>query len=369
MKNKYNDIALVISSLGSGGAERVFSIMANYWTKKDMDVTIYTLNNSNSFYELDPKVTIKKLDLYKKSPNKLFGIVNNLRRVKKMKKEIIPCQHDVIISCGTKTNILALIAAMSSKIPVIVSEITYPSRANIGGELWSILRDIMYFRANKVVAQTKVGKECFNESIKKKTVVIPNPVNTEAANNLNENVLTGTSKTLLAMGRLGHEKGFDLLIRAFAQIKDKNPDWKLIIWGEGKERKNIEKIISNLKMEDRVMLPGKTKEPLAKMAEADLFVLSSRREGFPNVLCEAMTVGMPVVATDCLCGPREIITDQVDGVLIEPENIEELAESMHELMNDENKRRYIGENAKESIKRFEINNVMEMWSEVIEKSS
>jgi glycosyltransferase involved in cell wall biosynthesis len=164
---------------------------------------------------------------------------------------------------------------------------------------------------------------------------------------------------------LRREKGFDLLLEAFARIAKLHPSWSLTIWGEGPERKSLDALACKLAINDRVSLPGNTHEPLRQLAAADLFVLSSRVEGFPNALTEAMSMGLPVIATD-VGAVSEIVEDGVTGMLVPPEEVDSLATAMDRLMADEAQRCSLGGRAPEVLERFSLESVMEMWDDVVE---
>jgi GalNAc-alpha-(1->4)-GalNAc-alpha-(1->3)-diNAcBac-PP-undecaprenol alpha-1,4-N-acetyl-D-galactosaminyltransferase len=171
---------------------------------------------------------------------------------------------------------------------------------------------------------------------------------------------------LLAVGRLDPRKGFDLLLRAFYQIRDRHPDWQLTILGEGAIRAELEDLRSQLQLTDCVHLPGAVSNVSDYLRQADLFVMSSRVEGFPMALCEAMACGLPSLATDCLSGPRDIIEDGVNGVLVATENVEALATGLDALMSDSAKRQQLAQAAAQILDRFGLERVMAMWTQEIE---
>ncbi|NEQ64732.1 MAG: glycosyltransferase family 4 protein [Symploca sp. SIO2D2] len=356
-------LTFVIFSLDCGGAERVMSSMANYWIAKGWNVTLLTLSNEPSFYVLHPHVNHIQLNLAKESTNLVTGLVNNIRRVQVLRKAIGDSHPEVVISFIDKVNILTLLATQGLNIPVIVSERTNPALHRIG-IIWERLRQWIYPKADRIVVQTPEALDYFTPEIQTLISIIPNFVKVPgqgrciAGNHHNY-------RSIIAMGSFLGVKGFDLLLQSFAGVKDHHPDWNLTILGDGPLRRELESLRDSLGLASRVTLPGRVKNPHKWLQQADLFVMSSRYEGFPNALCEAMACGLPVIATDCPSGPRAIIRDGIDGILVPTENVSELTSSMDRLMSNNQERRCLAERAPEVLERFSLEKIMTMWENLL----
>lgn len=368
-------ITFIISSLSAGGAERIMSVMANYWADKDWGITLVTLDSVTSdFYKLHPDIKRIAMGLMGESSNPLIAIKNNLIRIVRLRHEIRSSKPDAIISFMDRMNVLTLLATRGLGLNVIISERVDPTYYHIG-KLWSLLRRVTYPWANMLVAQTdKIGGWIEKHIAPKKVAVIPNPISYPDEKKYSEIPLIsliGETKPvhfIVAMGRLTPQKGFDLLLKAFAKVARSNPEWKLIIFGEGKERDALLQLADRLGIAKSVFLPGIVKNPMTFLRQADLFVMSSRYEGFPNALLEAMACGLPVVSFDCPSGPREIISDGVDGVLAPPENVDALSETISRLISDERERKRLAARATEVLERFGLEKVMGMWEDIIKNA-
>ena len=172
-------------------------------------------------------------------------------------------------------------------------------------------------------------------------------------------------KRLLAMGRLGPEKGFDLLVDAFARVADAHPDWSLTILGEGDERGRLETLVRRLRLDGRVALPGRAADPFPHLASAHAFALSSRREGFPNALLEAMACGLPAVAFACRSGPAEIIEHGRNGLLVPPGDLTRFALALDRVMGSGAVRAQIGRNAREIATVLTPERVLVAWNALL----
>jgi GalNAc-alpha-(1->4)-GalNAc-alpha-(1->3)-diNAcBac-PP-undecaprenol alpha-1,4-N-acetyl-D-galactosaminyltransferase len=360
-------IAFVISSLGSGGAERVMSAMANYWAEKGEDITLITLGlQSSDWYKLHPRVKRVGLGVLSLSNHIGQAIRHNVRTVLCLRQALRRAHPDMVISFIDTTNTLTLMASRGLGVPVIISERNDPQQRSIG-LAWSGLRSLFYRHADAVVVQTCVVRDwALRFQGIKAIYVIPNPVSPTVNGSAQVSNCHGPGHTIVSMGRLVRLKGFDLLIEAFGRCAAKHPDWSLVILGEGPERANLQTVAADLGIADRVSLAGQCQEPATILKGADLFVLSSRTEGFPNALLEAMACQLPVVSTDCSSGgPRDIIRDGVDGVLVPPDDVAALAGAMDRLMADSDERRRLGRGALNVIERFSMEKIMTMWDKAV----
>lgn len=355
-------LTLIIPSLTSGGAERVMTTLANRWSAEGRAVTLITLDDSRQapFYPLHPAVAHRALGVARASNSPVRAVSNNIRRVVTLRRAISASEPDVVLSFLDTTNVLTLLATRGLDVPVVVEEHTDPSQKRIGG--WEPLRRLLYPRASRVVLLSEHARSYFGPTVRARTSILPNPIVVD---------LPGPAprgerprRMAAAMGRFGPEKGFDLLLDAFARVAGQHPDWDLTIWGDGPLRPELERQREGLGLGDRISLPGRTTRPHDELRRADLFVMSSRREGFPMVLGEAMACGLAVVSTDCPSGPRQLIRAGVDGLLVEPESVEALAAGLSALMADDELRSRLAARAPEVLDRFGLERVIALWDEL-----
>jgi glycosyltransferase involved in cell wall biosynthesis len=255
-----------------------------------------------------------------------------------------------------------LVATRGLALPVIVAEHTDPWSYEIGG-LWKALRRLSYPWARYIVVLNDHARQFFPARYRERVLVMPNPI---VADPKDAPPPRPTGRRVVAsMGRFTREKGFDLLLRAFARIADRYPEWDLLVLGDGPLRPELESLRDSLGLRDRVFMPGVSKNPHGVLRHAELYVAPSRIEGFPCALGEAMALGLAVVATQYHPGVRDLVRSPADGVLVPSDDADALAEAMAGLMADPHRREAMGASAAEAIGRFGVEAIMGRWEEVV----
>ncbi|MFC6684515.1 glycosyltransferase family 4 protein [Marinobacter koreensis] len=353
-----------------GGAERVAALLCNHWAEQGHRVMLVPTfsGRGDCVYPLDKRVQLvylaDRVGTTRRSPLTLP------RRFLAMWQLVREWRPDCVISFLPHVNVAALMVTRGLKMSVVVSERTYPPAMPMG-QFWSRLRRWTYPWASTVVMQTLRGSEWLAvESPRARSVVIPNPCVYPLPVSepyLDPAVWIGSARrVVLAVGRLGEEKGFSGLINAFAQLVECFPGWDLVILGEGDERAALEARVEKLRLSARILLPGRVGNMADWYQRAELYVMSSRFEGFPNTLLEALAHGLPAVSFDCETGPADIIREWVDGILVPPSDGEEgLTQAMVTLMQDDERLRCMGKAATTVRDRFSPERVMAQWDDAL----
>jgi len=365
-------LLFLIHSLASGGAERVTANLANHWARGGHDVTIVTIEHAAlDHYTLAPSVRRVALGLAGNSAGSVAALGGNLNRVRAVRRVLRLERPDVAIAMMTQANVLLAIASQGLGLHTIGSERSHPAQMPVG-RMWNVLRRFWYGRLDAMVALAGETRDWLARPTSARNItVIANPVpwpfpRQEPVLPVRDDDTTGR-RLLLAVGRLSEEKGFRTLIKCFAALARVHPEWDLAILGKGDQRPELEAMVDEHGLGERVLLPGVAGNVGDWYVAADLFVMSSRFEGFPNTLAEAMSHGLPAVSFDCDTGPRDIIRHEVDGLLVEPENAAAMERALDRLMKDETLRGRFAERAAEARERFSPDTTIAKWERLFEQ--
>ncbi len=352
-------IALTIHALFGGGAERLMSQLATRWSLAGHDVHLVTWSTADTDqYKVPTSVIRHGLGLLAESQNRLRGLIANFKRVRKLRGALRTIQPDLIVSFCDQMNIVTLQAARGLNTPVVISEHSNPAKQQLG-RLWEAWRDRTYPSCAACVVLTEEIAQYMQQRLlaADRIRVIPAailpPDRTEKR--------TREDNLVLAVGRLSHEKGFDLLIDAWRQICHQLPGWQLQIAGAGAEQATL---ASQAKDLPSVQLLGWTSDPWPLYQRATMFVLPSRYEGFPVALVEALSQGCPAIATRCTeatqCPPLSTALQLVD-----PESSEQLAGAIMQLALSSQLRERLSCSAVETSSKFLWDNIGQLWDRLL----
>jgi len=359
-------ITLFDSMIGSGGAERVLATMANELVAShDVSVVTFQSGPEDVFYEINSRVDVRYLDLLKKSHGLLDAIRQNIQRVKVLRQEIKKLNPDVIVSFLPENNILVTLSCLGLKIPLVLTEHTDPFGTKLG-KAWSLLRRLVYRKADIIVVLTSSAKEYFESRFRIPVVEIPNPVYLPAEEE-DEEILEISGSYIITIGRLFKNKRTGDIISAFSQIKNEYKNWSLVIVGDGPLKENLQELARKTGVAERVIFTGLVRSPERLLRNAEMFVSASVTEVFPMAICEAMVCGVPVVVREYSESVREIIVDKKSGVLVENHSQESLVTAIKDLMDDKKRRKELGFEAKIAMQKFAPDVVMSRWIELFQQ--
>jgi GalNAc-alpha-(1->4)-GalNAc-alpha-(1->3)-diNAcBac-PP-undecaprenol alpha-1,4-N-acetyl-D-galactosaminyltransferase len=362
-------IAFITAATSAGGAERVAITLANWWANAGHTVRFITFEPPGTLpaFEIDKRIVLDQLDLLADSTTYLQAILSNFRRVRRVRRTLQSYSPEVTLAFVTDPNIIAVLAGLGARWPTVISERIHPAHHTVDRP-WRILRPIVYPLAQAIVVQTADIARWFKHSLNLTTRVISNPVDLQKfPTGRFDRGKPGDRCKLIAVGRLEPQKGYDLLIQAFARITAGNPDWDLVIYGEGGQRVALQSQIERLGMPQRILLAGNATAVEQAYAEADLFVHAARYEGYPNAVQEALAAGKAVIATDCPGATRELLGDGRYGVLVPSENVDALAHGLAALMQDDERRASLARSAREAVLPFEVSRIAQRWIELFDE--
>lgn len=340
-------VVTIIPSLNTGGSERTAVALANYLANNGVESYLINLGINDNNYEIDDKVIAYHKSTEKGSIKKIKSYIDTIRYLNRVKPDII---FEMLF---TPIKYALINKFFNKKVIIIGSERNNPEKYK--NLKYKILCKICPILCDGYIFQTQKVKEMFSKKIQKKSIVIGNAISNPDVYDIR--TYDQKEKIIVNVGRLHYQKGQDILIKAFNKVHREFPEYKLIIYGEDKQRENLERLIKDLKLQESVFLLGKCKNYLENVAKAEIFIMTSRYEGMPNALLEAMAIGMPCISTDCVAGPSEIIEDGKNGLLVEVDNIDEIADKLIYLIQNKEVRETLGEKAKLIKNKYSVENI------------
>ncbi|HGW6102451.1 TPA: glycosyltransferase family 4 protein [Citrobacter werkmanii] len=344
----------------TGGIERVLSSLAtcipDETTKLEI-VSLYRTYN-NTYYDFPDNVTIKYINdnvEYEGRPGSLSRLIKHLKSVLKLKKHLDSAGYDIVVAHSFPSAFLNFFSKKKNKWAV-VEHVSF----SYYSPLLRSIRRFIYKKYDAIVLLTDKEVSKF-ESEDAKVFVIPNPVSFTSVK-----CAPLDHKRIISVGRLEKQKGYDLLLEAFAIISKKYPEWELAIYGQGTEEKQLKNIIDRFNLTN-VKLMGLSQNIQQEYYNSSFYVMSSRYEGFGMVLLEAMTCGLPCVSFNCETGPADIIDDGINGYLIDNFDVNLLSQAMEKLILDEHLRLQMGQKAFNSVNKFSLVNINCKWKELFQE--
>ena len=349
-----------INSIHGGGAERVIIQLAHDFAKAGYRAILVTSfvdeGKEYAVPENVERLSIEDVEIKQSRLKKNISRISALRKIIKREKPV------AVISFMAEPNFRAVIATRGLKTKLIVSVRNDPNR-EYDGRLGRFIGRHILMHADGCVFQTEDAKQWFSRKLQAKSQVIMNDVKEEFFRVERKN-----PHNIVSVGRLSEQKNHSLLIRAFAKIADKYPEEKLLIYGTGTLKDELNQQIETFDLKERVILMGSTQDVPSVLASAKIFSLSSDYEGMPNCLMEALAAGVPSISTDCPCGgPRALIKDGEDGLLIPVGDEDAMAQALDRLLADFGYSESLGRKAKENAKKFHPDKIFKEWKDYVEQ--
>ena len=356
-------ICLIVPSLSSGGMERVMSEIANYFSQKmDVEVHIILLLNKKKHFTLNK--TVKLHEPIDKKRFIFFRILIFLR------KTIMKIKPDTIISFGSMYNSFVMLSCfgLENKIKIYLSDRSNPYRNTYftmkkGGDerhdgfLHFILKRFFYRRAYGILCQTKLSMQLEHKSLKHRNIIyFPNPIS------LKQNSDNSRENIILNVGRFIGSKQQELLVDIFQRINNKK--WKLLFLGDGETLESVkERVLDDFK--ENIIFGGNVENVASYMRKSKIFAFTSRSEGFPNALAEALATPLASISFDCIAGPSDLIVDNYNGFLVSNNNSNDYLSRLKILMENEELRELFEKNSLSEMKKFEKEKILEDLLKII----
>lgn len=350
-------IALITESITYSGASKMLVNLANYLVGKDHVVYIITVDGKVSSQKINDKINMQKI-MDKESNNWLvrntFGTISKIYSLQKLSKKF---DLDCMLSFGDALVVPLILSKFTNKAKIIVSERVDPY--NCEGLMDKVKR-YLYKWSDGMIFQTNGAKEYYREKFNKQGIVIPNPVIKKDIPDRYEGI---RENRIVSVGRLEiKQKRQDILIKALPSIIKEYPEIILDIYGDGNDKEALLELVSNLEITKNVKFHGVSNNVYNSILKSKVFVLSSDYEGIPNALIEAMSIGLPVVSTDCSPGgARLLIKNFTNGLLVTKGNIDELSKAVLYMLDNYDEANRMGLKAKSVLQDYEEDRIFGLW--------
>lgn len=350
-----NKLIISIPTLGQGGAERVVSIISESFLEYFSEVEIVLWKSNIISYNMNPKIII--IDI-----SKIAKTNNLIHKMFWFRKYLIKNDNSIVLSFLTTYNMIVIVSSLFLKNKVFVADRSNPWRVP-NNCLLRKLRNICYYFANGLIVQNETNKKYFPQLLQGRLSIIPNPIFI-SDDDVGIGVTSKKNKEIVAVGRLISVKNHQLLIRAFAVFYETHNDYKLLIYGEGEKRDELQRVITDLGMDEVITLCGNVTDIHLRIKSAEIFVHTSLFEGMPNALIEAMAIGLPVITTR-FNGVDEIVENGVDGLILPSNDKEALTNMLDYLINNRGLRTALAMNAIRVYDKLNKEGIIALWIKVL----
>jgi len=350
-------IIVVTETMGVDGPERVLSALVDEWYKTGYNIKVVVTRAElrDATYKINTDIDIHYIDAHAKG-----GTLSRYNEAKELRKFLKKNPDAICVSLMVSTSFSLAMASIGLKNRIILSERNDPSQVPFT-KIQRKMRDLSLALADSCVFQTEDAKAYFSKRIQKKGVIIHNPINPA----LPERFDGERRKVFVAAGRLAKQKNYPVMLQAFAEMVKEHPEYKLVICGEGPERKDLEQKIQILGISDKVEMPGFFNDVYHEMVDCIAYVSSSDYEGMSNSMLEALAMGMPVICTDCpIGGARTVINNRQNGLLVPVGDSEAFCQAMKYIIENPEATEHMGMQAYELRKRLNIHDIAKEWEKL-----
>lgn len=353
-------IMFVIGGLANGGAERVVASVASALSNKNFSVSILNYYSSDIDYSFSNEVN--RINISNGNIND-YNRMSIVTKIRKIRENIIKEKPDEIICFLSHPSVFVYLATLFTKYN---KRISFAIRANPNmekGKIASLQKKFIKY-VKRIITQNEGQTTCFSSKLKHKIVVIPNPMYDE----LFENQKTYASEPMkiVSVGRLSNQKNYHLSINAFEVISKKYPNIEYYIYGSGKLENELKDLIKNKELEEKVHIKGFEKDRNKIYGDKDIFLMTSKFEGMPNALAEAMCMGIPSISTDCDFGPRDLILNENMGILLKDYEVETLVDALENMIKSYKKYVDLGKNARNVLREtYSFEKIINMWVDLL----